>query len=101
MVILLAINDNWLPDEPFSDIEDVDAGIVHVSRGGFFREVLDINDLEPCKQELMDLTLAVVKECPVSNNFGISGIGEGIVWKAAPPLGEDARFWLKTKGPQH
>ncbi|CZT52909.1 uncharacterized protein RSE6_14313 [Rhynchosporium secalis] len=50
---------------------------------------------------MKDLTLAVEKESPFRKTFGVSGVGEGIVWKAAPPLGEDARFWVKTKGPLH
>ncbi|KAH6699049.1 hypothetical protein BKA61DRAFT_621909 [Leptodontidium sp. MPI-SDFR-AT-0119] len=101
VVISIAINNKWVPDEPYSDIEDIEAGIVHVSRGGFFHEVLNIDDPGPCQQKMMDLTLAVEKECPFSKSFGISGVGEGIVWKAAHPLGDDARFWLKTKGPLH
>ncbi|KAH9221730.1 hypothetical protein DL95DRAFT_381517 [Leptodontidium sp. 2 PMI_412] len=101
VVISIAINNKWVPDEPYSDIEDIEAGIVHVSRGGFFHEVLNIDDPGPCQQKMMDLMLAVEKECPFSKSFGISGVGEGIVWKAAHPLGEDARFWLKTKGPLH
>ncbi|PVH76863.1 hypothetical protein DL98DRAFT_517702 [Cadophora sp. DSE1049] len=101
VVISIAINNKWVPDEPFSDIEDVDGGIVHVYRGGIFHEVLHIRNLEGCQKRMMDLTLAVEKECPFSKSFGISGVGEGIVWKAAHPLGEDAQFWLKTKGPLH
>ncbi len=46
-------------------------------------------------------TLEVEKECPFAKSLGVEGIGEGIVWKAALPLGADAKFWLKTKGPEH
>ncbi|KAH7393658.1 hypothetical protein BKA64DRAFT_676666 [Cadophora sp. MPI-SDFR-AT-0126] len=101
VVISVAINNKWVPDELYSDIEDVDAQIVHISRGGFYREVVHIGKLEESRKRMMDLTLAVERECPFSKSFGISGAGEGIVWKAAHPLGEDAQFWLKTKGPQH
>ncbi|KAG4442707.1 hypothetical protein IFR05_001814 [Cadophora sp. M221] len=101
VVISVAVNGKWVPDELYSDIEDKEAGIVHVSRGGFFHEVLNIKNQESCRQKMMDLTLAVENECPFSKTFGIWGVGEGIVWKAAHPLGEDARFWLKTKGPLH
>ena len=101
VVISIAINNTWVTDELFSDIEDVDAGIVHVFRGGLFRETLHIRNVEDCHKRMMEHTMAVERECPFSKSFGVSGVGEGIVWKAAPPLGEDARFWVKTKGPLH
>ena len=101
VVISIAVNNKWVPDELFSKIEDVDAGIVHISRGGFFSEVLQIRDIEDCQKRMMEHTMAVEKECPFSKSFGVSGVGEGIVWKSAHPLGEDARFWVKTKGPLH
>ncbi|KAL2068456.1 hypothetical protein VTL71DRAFT_16554 [Oculimacula yallundae] len=101
VIISLAVNNKWLADEAYADIEDVDAGIYNISRGGFFHEILDFKEPQPCSERMMEFTLAVEKECPFSKSFGISGIGEGIVWKAAPPLGENAMFWVKTKGPLH
>jgi hypothetical protein len=70
---------------------------------------MKIDDWEPCVEEMMRLTLEVEKECPFAKSFTgkdgkfISGIGEGIVWKAVGK-GREAgspRFWLKTKGPLH
>jgi hypothetical protein len=76
-------------------------GIYNISRGGFYHEVLDINDTEKCKEKLLTHTLAVEQECPFAKSFGVAGLGEGIVWKAEYPLSQDSRFWLKTKGPEH
>ncbi|KAH7346340.1 hypothetical protein BKA65DRAFT_502222 [Rhexocercosporidium sp. MPI-PUGE-AT-0058] len=99
VVTSISLNNVWLDDQLYADIEDVDAGIVHVSRGGFFSEELDVTDLESCQERMMALTLDTEKTCPFAQSFGIVGRGEGIVWKAVQPLGKDPRMWFKTKGP--
>lgn len=48
-----------------------------------------------------ELTESVEKECPWAKNFGISGIGEGIVWQ---PIGKHlgkSDLFFKTKGDKH
>jgi hypothetical protein len=101
VILSVSINNKWLPDEDYADIHNESVGIYHISRGGFYHEVLDIKDHEKCKEQLLSHTVDVGKECPFAKSFGISGVGEGIVWKAEYPLSEDPRFWLKTKGPEH
>ena len=55
---------------------------------------IDFNNPEEAAQQLGKLTDEVEAECPVGKYFGISGIGEGIVWKH--------RSWrFKTKGEKH
>ncbi|KAH9209614.1 hypothetical protein DL95DRAFT_371960 [Leptodontidium sp. 2 PMI_412] len=100
VITSISLNNFWLADQLYSDIEDVDAGIVHVARGGFFNEELDVTDLESCQERMMVLTLEIEKTCPFAQSFGIVGRGEGIVWKAAQPLGKDPRMWFKTKVPE-
>jgi hypothetical protein len=41
---------------------------------------IDFNDPLQVQNKLIELTEEVEKECPVAKAFGISGIGEGIVW---------------------
>jgi len=41
----------------------------------------------------------VEAECPFAKTFGITGLGEGIVWKAQFPYGGKEKFWVKMKGP--
>jgi hypothetical protein len=50
---------------------------------------------------LIDLTNAVEVECPVGAALGVSGIGEGIVWKCVTPGYESSDFWFKVKGEKH
>ncbi|XMA17335.1 hypothetical protein WAI453_010126 [Rhynchosporium graminicola] len=99
VITSISLDNKWLDDQPYADIEDEDAGIVHVARGGFFEEELDVTDLESCQERTMALTLGIADTCPFAQSFGITGRGEGVVWKAAHPLGKDSRFWIKTKGP--
>ncbi len=101
VILSISINNKWLPDEDYADISNEPVGIYHISRGGFYHEVLDIKDPETWKEKILAHTLDVEKECPFAKSFGVSGVGEGIVWKAEYPLSEDPRFWLKTKGPEH
>jgi hypothetical protein len=101
VILSVSINNAWLPDEPYADINNEAVGIYNISRGGFYHEELVSDDLEGTREKLQALTLTVEKECPFAKTFGISGVGEGIVWKAEHPLGDDAKFWFKTKGPLH
>lgn len=41
---------------------------------------IDFNMPQLVQNDLSDLTIGVESECPVAKYFGISGIGEGIVW---------------------
>jgi hypothetical protein len=100
-ILSISINNAWLPNEGYGDISNESVGIYNISRGGTFSEILDVNDTEAFMERAMALTLAVEKECPFAKSFGLSGVGEGIVWKAAHPLGSSSRFWMKTKGPLH
>ncbi|PVH78465.1 hypothetical protein DL98DRAFT_354271, partial [Cadophora sp. DSE1049] len=99
VITSISLNNFWLDDQLYADIEDEDAGIVHVARGGLFSEELDVTDLESCQERMMAVALEVEKTCPFSKSFGIMGRGEGIVWKATQPLCKDPRMWVKTKGP--
>lgn len=53
------------------------------------------------QNELNEITEMVETECPVGKSFGISGIGEGVVWKCVTPGYEDSGFWFKVKGEKH
>ncbi|KAL2069520.1 hypothetical protein VTL71DRAFT_14199 [Oculimacula yallundae] len=99
VITSISLNNIWLDDQLYCDIEDFEAGIVNVARGGFFKEQLHVTDLKCFEERTMALTLEIEKKCPFAQHFGIIGRGEGIVWKAAHPLGKDPRMWIKSKGP--
>ena len=59
---------------------------------------IDFNNPEQHTNLLVEITNDVENECPVAKEFGISGIGEGVVWKVNYN-GEILRF--KVKGQKH
>jgi len=63
---------------------------------------IDFNHPENVQNRLIELTQAVEAECPVGKAFGVSGIGEGIVWW--PEYNEDfytGDLQFKVKGEKH
>lgn len=101
VIISASINKTWLPDAEYSDIHHESAGIYNIYRSGSYAHTLDRNNLEVSMQAIQRFTDDVEKECPFAKTFGISGIGEGIVWKCQPPFPSTSNFWFKTKGPLH
>lgn len=57
---------------------------------------------EPAKalETLEKLTLEVEERCPWAEQFGINGVGEGIVWSCVERP-DDSDLWFKTKGTKH
>jgi hypothetical protein len=103
IIISISINGRWQPDDSYADISHPEVGIYHVSRGGIFKHSVLLGseaEMEASLAALQPLADAVEKECPFAKTFGITGQGEGIVFKPTMGrLGEDARLWLKVKGP--
>ena len=64
---------------------------------------IDFNNIsEDLLSELGKLTEDIEKECPFAKLFGISGIGEGIVWRSLMEKNREGDPWLfKTKGEKH
>jgi len=59
-----------------------------------YKTTIDFNHPELVQDKLIDLTMAVEAECPVGKYFGVSGVGEGIVWSAGDRI-------FKVKGEKH
>lgn len=59
----------------------------------------NLKDLAALSQQLVNITLEVENECPVAKEFGVSGIGEGLVWTGVDQYGKYVKF--KTKGDKH
>lgn len=60
---------------------------------------MDYHKPEEVVQHLVEITNAVEKECPFGKTFGVSGIGEGVVWIWEEK--ESSRYWFKVKGEEH
>lgn len=62
---------------------------------------INFKDAHEASDILTDIALAIEHECPVGKAFGVSGIGEGAVWKCVTPGWENSGFWFKVKGKKH
>lgn len=59
---------------------------------------IDFNKPHEAQNTLIEITNEVEKECPVGKAFGISDVGEGVVWKA---FHNGKRYIFKVKGEKH
>lgn len=50
---------------------------------------------------LGEITTAVELECPVGKHFGVTGVGEGIVWSCITYGYRSSQYWFKVKGEKH
>lgn len=64
---------------------------------------IDINFAEPEYDvvKINEWVLAVEAECPVGKHFGVSSIGEGLVFMPTDPNYNSSRYWMKCKGAKH
>lgn len=68
---------------------------------GTYSVVIDFEHPEESQEILTQLTLQVEKECPAAKCFGVSGLGEGIVWTCDDSGYTESKFRFKTKGKLH
>ncbi len=65
---------------------------------------IDFNDadrLAEAVETINNITLDVEKESPLGLKLGVSGIGEGLVWRCVTPGWGSSKYWFKTKGEKH
>ena len=62
---------------------------------------VDFNHPELAQNKMIEITEEVEKECPVGKYFGVSGIGEGVVWTCVSDGWADSGTWFKVKGEKH
>lgn len=62
---------------------------------------IDFKFPEIAQNKMIEITEAVEAECPVGKHFGVSGIGEGVVWTCVSEGWNDSGTWFKVKGEKH
>lgn len=69
----------------------------------FAQHVLEIDFANPeaSQNKLVELTIAVEEECPIGKHFGVSGIGEGLVWTCIDDVDYYKGLRFKVKGEKH
>lgn len=88
------VDGKWIEFERF-DNEQV---IYNINQFQKYSIDIDFNQPELAQNTLVELTMDVEKECPVGKYFGVSGIGEGIVWKCNY---NGEQYTFKSKGEAH
>ena len=98
---LAPINDEepentWIDHSKFAD-ETIKC--YNIEQFPTYEVTIDFNNPSLTQNLIIKLTTAVEEECPVAKYFGVSGIGEGIVFTYTLPDGSVYRF--KSKGEKH
>lgn len=90
----------WLPIGEF-DIHYTSYGIFNIDTFPTYEIDIDFNHPELAQNKMIEITEEVEKECPVGKAFGVSGIGEGVVWTCVTDGWNDSGTWFKVKGEKH
>jgi hypothetical protein len=83
------------------DMKNEDIRIYNIYMFQTFNIEINFENPKLVQNELIELTNKVEKECPIGTYFGVSGIGEGIVWKCHQKNYYSSSFWFKCKGDLH
>lgn len=98
------VDGRWVEAEQFIDaIEELrDIRVFSHLVQNMASIVIPFHNPESVIADLESVTQRVEKECPVAKDFGISGIGEGVVWIPADVnLLQWTDLWFKVKGDKH
>lgn len=87
----------WATNLDYIPVDDM-WGVYKITEFPTYQMKIDFAQPELAVNALADLTTIVENECPVGKFFNVSGVGEGIVWKAEYK-GKTYRF--KVKGEKH
>ena len=79
-------------------------GVYSIKQAGKWDLTIDFSDrenLQRAAETVTELTNKVENECPWGAQFGIKGIGEGIVWKPQGTQSGNKDLIFKSKGTKH
>jgi hypothetical protein len=91
----------WLSPDVVAKFKDHSAQIYNIYEYRTFFADIDFNHPETAQNTLAEITSQVERECPVGAAHGVSGVGEGVVWKPVDPAWCDSKLWFKVKGAKH
>lgn len=91
-------NGIWLSADNLSYFKSDDLRLFNIYDFPTYSLELDLNNPQMIQNKLIEITNDVERECPVAKHFGISGIGEGVVWST---YNKGSRHTMKVKGEKH
>jgi len=98
VIFAVKIDDVYQDMNSFKHLKNEEQNIYNILQFPTFSIDIDFNNPELIQNKLVELTTNVEKECPVAKQFGITGIGEGIVWEH---INGNERYIFKVKGEKH
>jgi hypothetical protein len=90
----------WVPVGEI-DIHYPAIGLFNIDTFPTWEVAIDFSCPELAQNKMIEITEAVEAECPVGKYFGVSGIGEGVVWTCVTDGWNDSGTWFKVKGEKH
>lgn len=98
VIFAIKIDDVYQDMAIYAHIKNEEQLIYNIMQFPGFSIDIDFNSPELIQNKLVELTDGVEKECPIGKYFGVSGIGEGIVWEY---INDEERYIFKVKGEKH
>lgn len=95
----IKVDETWLRLDEISHIHDNSSNIYNIAQFPTFTMDIDFNCPRNAENALREITNKVEAECPVGKFFGVSGIGEGVVWHMIAMKeseNEDEQEWIPT-----
>ena len=104
MFVVLAVKYRglWLPEDVVKTIKLPEHRVFNIYDYPTYELEIDFEHPELVQNTLIAICTAIEDECPVGKAFGVSGVGEGTVWKPADTAQYgSSKFWFKVKGEKH
>jgi hypothetical protein len=98
VIFAIKVNGEWLQRMP-EGLMNKEASIYSIYQFVKWFVNIDFESPEKAQNHLAALTEEVEAKCPVGENFGQLGIGEGIVWRCIDD--PSSGLWFKVKGEKH
>jgi len=97
VIFAILVNNQWVDIPPYT--VDTFAKITNIQQFQTWDIEIDFKHPELSQNQLKELTNEVEACCPVGKTFGVTGIGEGIVWRCTSD--PSSEYWFKVKGEKH
>ena len=95
-------HDSYKLSDVFGDMDKMNEHNIYlIDQFANYSMLIDFNNPALSTNDMIAITEAVEAECPVGKHFGVSGVGEGVVWKCISDGWKSSKYWFKVKGEKH
>lgn len=101
VIFKIKVGHTWLDMRQLGHIQSPEHGIYNIQNFETYDLEIDFSNPTLVQNDLIAITEAVEAECPVGKAFGVSGIGEGVVWSCVTEGWNSSDFVFKVKGEKH